>query len=112
MRTTYRRAAAALAALLCLAGTASVSRAQFFIGWGEYDRQLQPGAVIPYDAAPFSERYNYYAGPAFYLGGGNYYDNFVYMDYLDRLDRAQRFGYRRPAPPPFLAGQHCQPCGR
>ncbi len=112
MRTIYRRAAAALAALLLWGGASSVSRAQFFIGWREYDNQLQPGAVVPYNGAPYSERYNYYAGPAFYLGTGNYYDHIVYMDYLDRLDRAQRFGYRIPAPPPFLAGQHCQPCGR
>lgn len=112
MRTTYRRAAAALAALLFWAGASSVSRAQFFIGWGEYDRQLQPGAVIPYDAAPYSERYNYRAGPFFYLGAGNYYDHFAYMDYLDRLDRAERLGYRIPAPPPGLVGPRCGPCGR
>ena len=112
MRITYRRAAAALAVLLFWAGASSVSRAGFFFGRGEYDRQLQPGAVVPYDAAPFSERYGYNADGAFYLGTGNYYDHFVYMDYLDRLDRAERFGYRIPAPPPGLVGPGCRPRGR
>lgn len=112
MSTTRRRALAALAALLFCAGASSVSRAGFFIGWGEYDRQLQPGAVIPYDGAPFSERYGFYAGPSFYYGSGNYYNNFLYMDYLDRLDRAEKFGYRRPLPPAFLPGRNGRPCGR
>ena len=111
MRTTYRRTAAALAALLFWAGASSVSRAGFFIGWGEYDRQLQPGAVIPYDAAPFSERYNYHAGPAFYLDTGNYYDHLVYMDYLDRLDRARRVGLS-PAGPAALPRRAALPALR
>ena len=112
MRTTRRRAAAALAALVLGAGLAPASHADVFIGWREYDRQLQPGAVTPYDGAPFSERYGYYAGPAFYLGTAGSYEHFVYMDYLDRLDRAEKFGYRIPAPPAFLVGPGCRPCGR
>ena len=110
MRNFFRRAVAALAGLLFWAAASSVGHAGLFIGWGEYDRQLQPGAVTPYDGAPFSERYGYYAGPMLYLGTG--YDHFVYMDYLDRLERAEKFGYRIPDPPAFLVAPRCRPCGR
>jgi hypothetical protein len=109
MRIISKLAAAALAFVVC-AATASVARAGFFIGWGGYDQQLQPGAVIPGDGEPFSHRYNFYAGPSFYFGGD--YNHFVYMDYLDRLDRAEKFGYRIPDPPAFLYQPRCRPCGR
>ena len=107
MRTTRSFAAAALAAFALWATTA---RAGVFIGWWGYDQQLQPGAVVPGDGEPFSHRYGFYAGPSFYVGGD--YNHFVYMDYLDRLDRAQKFGYRIPDPPAFLVQPQCRPCGR
>ena len=110
MRTIRRCAAGALAAFVLWAGTASAARAGVFIGWGGYDQQLQPGAVIPGDGEPFSHRYGYYAGPSFYIGGD--YNHFEYMDYLDRLDRAEKFGYRIPDPPAFLYQPRCRPCGR
>jgi len=110
MRTITKCAAAAFLAALAWAGTAAVGRAGVFIGWGGYDQQLAPGAVVPGDGEPFSERYNFYAGPSFYFGMDN--SQFQYMDYLDRLDRAEKFGYRIPAPPPFLVQPRCRPCGR
>jgi hypothetical protein len=110
MRTHRQFLTAALAALVLWAGATTAAHAGVFIGWSGYDQQLQPGAVIPGDGEPFSHRYNFYAGPSFYVGGD--YNHFVYMDYLDRLDRAQKFGYRIPAPPVFLVAPPCRPCGR
>jgi hypothetical protein len=95
-------------AIWVLSGAAA--QAGVFIGWGEYDRALQPGASVPHDGEPFSHRYGYYAGPSFYVGMD--YNHFEYMDYLDRLDRAEKFGYRIPAPPAFLIESHCRPCGK
>ena len=110
MRTIANCAAVVVWAVAAWAGTAAVGRAGVFIGWSGYDDQLQPGAVIPGNGEPFSHRYNYYVGPSFYIGGD--YNHFVYMDYLDRLDRAEKFGYRIPDPPAFLYQPRCRPCGR
>jgi hypothetical protein len=44
---------------------------------------------------PFSHRYNYSVGPVLYFNGDA--RQLWYQDYLDRVDRAERFGY---APPP------------
>ncbi len=110
MRTLRQHATAALAAVVLLAGATAAAHAGVFISWGGYDQQLQPGAVVPGDDEPFSHRYNFYAGPTFSIGGD--YNHFVYMDYLDRLDRAQKFGYRIPEPPAFLYAPPCRPCGR
>ena len=40
------------------------------------------------------------------------YSRYRAMHYLDRLDRAEKFGYRIPDPPAFLYAQPCRPCGR
>ena len=87
MRTLRQHATATLAALVLWAGATAAARAGVFISWWGYDQQLQPGAVIPGDDEPFSHRYNFYAGPTFSIGGD--YNHFVYMDYLDRLDRGR-----------------------
>jgi hypothetical protein len=110
MRIIRKCAVAALAALAMWTAASAVGRADIFIGWGEYDRALQPGAAIPYDGAPFSHRYGFYSGPSFYYG--NSYDHFAYLDYLDRLDRAEKFGYRIPNPPAFLVQPPCRPCAK
>jgi hypothetical protein len=67
------------------------------IGGGEFERAMRPGPYVPYEGEPFSHRYGYDQGPVFYLNGdaGRMY----YLEYLDRLDRAERFGYPPPAPP-------------
>jgi hypothetical protein len=110
MRTFRNRAAATLAAIVVWAGATRVCHAQFFIGAGDYDRQLQPGAVVLHDGEPFSHRYGFYAGPSSYYGGDA--NHLLYMDYLDRLDRAERFGYRMPTPPAFLYAPRCRCYGR
>jgi len=92
----YLSLAAMLAAFLALAPPA---RGQSISG-GELDRAYRPGAYVPYDGAPFSHRYNYYTGPSLFLNGDA--RQLYMMDYLDRVDRAARFGYPEPAPPNFL----------
>jgi hypothetical protein len=110
MRTIRNHAATVLAAFMVFACTTSVCRAQFFIGAGDYDRQLQPGAVVLHDGEPFSHRYGFYAGPSSYFSGDT--NHMLYMDYLDGLDRAERFGYRPPMPPAFLTAPRCRCYGR
>lgn len=72
--------------------------AQFGIGGGEAERALRPGVYVPYDGAPFSHRYAYEPGSFLYYGFNA--RNFNYLEYLDRVDRAEKFGYRLP-PDPF-----------
>jgi hypothetical protein len=55
-----------LAALCLTLSLPSAARAQGISG-GEFDRAMRrEGPYIPYDAAPFSHRYGFEAGPAFY----------------------------------------------
>jgi len=63
-----------------------------------------PGVYHPHDNAPYSHRYNY-GVPIAYPGCGE--REMLYMEYLDRIDRAEKFGYQLP-PPPNL----CEPCGQ
>ncbi len=69
------------------------------INWAEYDRALAPGAVVPYQQEPFSHQYGFNAGPAFYLTLGRCPSKDNYIEYIDRVERAEKFGYRIPAPP-------------
>jgi hypothetical protein len=86
---------AAVASWLALAAPC---RAQGIYG-GEFERAMRPGAYVPYDGMPFSHRYGYEIGPVFYLNGNA--SRYTYLEYLDRLDRAERFGYRIPDPPVY-----------
>jgi hypothetical protein len=63
-----------------------------------------PGTYHPNDNTPFSHRYSYGAGAVPFCGGGN----MLYMEYLDRIDRAEKFGYQLP-PPPDMTPPCCQP---
>src|SRR5207248_3322184 len=67
--------------------------------WGspEIDRVYGPGAKVPYDGAPWTYRYNY-TYSALYVGGGGG-RSLNYADYLDRFDRALKFGYPIPRDP-------------
>ena len=67
-------------------------------GGGEFERAMRPGVYVPYDGAPFSHRYNYGIGPVFYFNGDA--QRLWTLEYLDRVDRADRFGYRPPTPTP------------
>jgi hypothetical protein len=80
---------------LC-AGLAGRVEAQ---GWGggEYERRLRPGYNVPFDGAPYTQIYNYETGSFFYPGMNP--RQLIYQDYLDRLDRAYKFGYRIPEDP-------------
>jgi hypothetical protein len=66
-----------------------------------------PGAYQPRNEIPAFERYNYYAGPAWYLGING--RQAAYLEYLDRVDRAERFGRPIPPPPAWLAPQCYRP---
>jgi hypothetical protein len=90
-----------LLATAVLVAIASPAFAQV-ISSGEIERGLRPGAFPPYDGAPFSHRY-------FYSTGGNLYFNgnprqLWMMDYFDKLDRAEKFGYAPPPEPPEMYG--------
>ncbi|MCI0460020.1 MAG: hypothetical protein L0Z62_23965 [Gemmataceae bacterium] len=84
-------------ALSLWALTAAPANAQVFSS-GEIERGLRPGPSIPYDGAGFSHRYNYRTEGILYLNGSS--RPLHILDYYDRLDRAERFGYRLP-PDPF-----------
>lgn len=86
-----------LTAALCLFLTAASARAQTFFG-GEFERSLKPGASVPYDGAPFSHRYNYSTDTLFFYPTLDS-RNLMYLEYLDRLDRAEKFGYATPRDP-------------
>ena len=76
-------------------GLPSVCRAQG-ISSSDMERTLRPGAYAPHDGAPFSHRYNFSTGPILYFNGQNA-RSLWYLEYLDREDRAERFGYRPPS---------------
>ena len=96
MRRLFSSAALAAAFLVSSSAHAQSISSQ------DIERGLNPngGASrwIPYDGAPYSHRYNYN------LGAGIVYFNdapgrIAYLDYLDKVDRAQKFGYPMPRPP-------------
>ena len=65
----------------------------------DIDRALAPGAVVPYQQDPFSHRYSYNSGPTLSITFGRCASKFDYVEYIDRVERAEKFGYRIPAPP-------------
>jgi hypothetical protein len=69
--------------------------------WGaDAGRASRPGAYVPYDGAPYSERYAFYDGP---LLIGPYGPQWWYQYQLDREDRAEKFGTRYgPDHPPLF----------
>lgn len=85
---------------VCLVSLLNSSAAQAqVISGGESERGLRPGANVPYDGAPYTQRYSYGLGASFvYINGDA--RNLWYLDYLDRAKRADKFGYR-PPPDPF-----------
>ena len=73
----------------------ATAQAQIFIGGGGFERGLRPGYNIPHDGEPFSHRYGYDTGmSSFYFGHGGWRAG--YLEYLDRIDRAEKFGYAIP----------------
>jgi hypothetical protein len=97
MSRTLLCALAALASLSLLATTAQAQvPAAFTNGYLEWG--MRPDVPrVPYDGAPFSEKYissNYFAMPLMIGANPNYLWN---LYHADRIDRAQRFGYALPA---------------
>lgn len=94
MRLTLAALALLLCALFFGAGDANAQSLSTY----ELDRYYRGGAYNSFDGIPYTQRYNYR------LDGGYLYlnqsaNNLIMMDYYDRLDRAEKFGYRCPAPP-------------
>ena len=86
------------AAFLVCAGAASNAHAQVITN-GEIERGLRWNGAT-HDGEPYTQRYSYG------LGQGILYFNgdaraLWYLDYLDRADRAQKFGHRMPIDPYF-----------
>jgi hypothetical protein len=79
---------------LCLLCAANTTPAQTIRG-GDFERYLRPGYNSPSDGQPFSHRYGYDPGmSSFYFHGDAY--RLGYLEYLDRVDRAEKFGYCVP----------------
>jgi hypothetical protein len=91
MRTLW---SCALAGALTLTHTAAAHAQRW--GGPEIDRVYSPGARVPFDGAPWTYQYNY-TYSALYLGSSGRSLN--YADYLDRFDRALKFGYPIPRDP-------------
>jgi hypothetical protein len=93
----------ALAALAILSLAPHAVHAQAFTN-GYIEWSLRPDAPrVPYDGAPFSEKYSYTASVPLLLGANP--ERLWYMYNMDRYDRAQQFGYALPPcfdpqPPP------------
>jgi hypothetical protein len=85
------------AALLVFTGTTN-AHAQVITN-GEIERGLRfPGPT--HDGEPYAQRYSYGLGQGILYFNGDA-RNLWYLDYLDRADRAKKFGYRMPVDPYF-----------
>jgi hypothetical protein len=106
MRPLFIRILPSVLALAALLVPARSCQAQA-IWSGEFERAMGPGATVPHDGVSPFVRYNYYAGPALYLNADA--RRLYLLDYYDRLDRAQRFGYPPPPPPELWPTSRCNP---
>jgi hypothetical protein len=96
MRMSPQRLLAALFVLACAVPFASAQ----VITNGEIDRGLRFRGTVTHDGEPYTQRYSYSTGAGiFYLNGDS--RQLWYLDYLDRADRAEKFGYRMPIDPYF-----------
>ena len=85
------------AALLVFAGAVPIAQAQVITN-GEIERGLRFPGTTPFDGETYTQRYSQGLGAAnVYLNGDS--RRLYYLDYLDRLDRAEKFGYRMPIDP-------------
>jgi hypothetical protein len=86
------------AAAFLFIGTAPLLQAQV-ISSTQIERNLTyPGSYSAGYESP-SQRYSYKTGAFLYATGDS--RNLIYLDYLDRADRARKFGYRMPIDPFF-----------
>ena len=90
---SWLRAGLALGLFLLASGV----QAQSFSN-SELDRYYRGGAYLPHDGVPYTQRYNYRMDGSIFYPGYNA-QNLIMMDYLDRADRADKFGYAPPRDP-------------
>jgi hypothetical protein len=94
----------ALIALISLSLLPGAARAQAAFTDGTIEWGLRPDVPrLPRDGMNYQEWYNYNVGAPLMLGANP--SQLWYMYYMDRIDRAQRFGYALPegfdvGPPP------------
>jgi hypothetical protein len=89
------------AVLAVFAGAAPDVHAQVITN-GEIDRNLSSPRSPVFDNTPYTARYSYGMATApLYINGNA--RQLWYLDYLDRADRAEKFGYRMPIDPYFEA---------
>jgi len=95
----YMRNLASLRACLALGlfFVASTVDAQSFSN-SDIDRYYRGGTYVPHDGMTYTQRYGYGMNGAIFYPGYNA-QNLIMMDYLDRLDRAEKFGYAIPRDP-------------
>jgi hypothetical protein len=104
MRCILQRA---VVALFVVCASSSVARAQSIGDISNIPRVYGPGARMANDE-PYSHRYLYSISPQLYFNGDA--RQMWYQDYLDRLDRAERFGYCPPSGPRYWpAPRECRP---
>lgn len=96
MRLMIIRALPATTALVALLGMTGTCNAQAIWG-GEIERAARPGAYVPHEGVGAATRYGYPDQPVLYFNQDP--RRLAYLEYLDRVDRAERFGYRPPPPP-------------
>ena len=88
-----------LGATLLVIGATQPLQAQVITN-AEIERGLRFRGTPSYDGEPYTQRYSYGLGAApVYLNGDARL--LYYLDYLDRADRAEKFGYRMPIDPYF-----------
>ena len=100
-----------LCALALVAGGTQTVQAQV-ISSGEVERGLRFRGPS-FDGEPYTQRYSYGLGANFLYFNGDA-RNLWYLDYLDRADRAEKFGYPMPVDPYFESPPPAQvaPAGR
>ena len=87
------------AALFLLAGAGQAAQAQVITD-AYVERGLRYGGAKSFEGEPYTQRYSYGSTQSFiFLNGDS--RQLRYMDYLDKADRAQKFGYRMPIDPFF-----------
>ena len=88
-------------ALGCLLSLSSPGTAQS-MNWGmDFGRAVRPGAYVPFDGAPFSERYNYEEALPYFPGMSPRQAWTAYE--IDRQERFAKFGTRYgPDHPPIF----------
>jgi len=87
-----------IAAILLFAGAAQFAHAQVIT-----DSYIERGLTYPgarsFEGDQYTSRYSYGTGAFIFINGDS--RQIRYLDYLDRADRAVKFGYRMPVDPYF-----------